>query len=567
MVELRPYQKQAVNSIEPWLENNDGNGLIVMATGTGKSITMASFIKDICQKYKDTRILSVTHVADLVQGNHDALKDIWPECDSGIYSVKLKKKDKNNQILFGMLQSIYNKAYKIQQCDILLIDEVHTVSRKAKSMWGKFIQEMLTINPYMRIVGFSATEYRMDSGNLTSGDDAMFKDIIYEYGLLEAINEGYLCEIIPKSMTTKIDLTGVGKRGGEFIANELEAAIDIDWITKSAVKELIEYGHDRKTWMIFCSGIKHCQHVCDEIRSHGISCEIVIGETPQEERERIYSALKNGSLRSVCSVAVMTTGTNIPNIDLIGGLRPTGSAGLLVQMAGRGTRLSPGKKNCLYLDWSGNISRHGPLDKIRGRDKQKSGDGIPPMKTCPDCATVVYAGVRTCPDCGFNFPEPEVKINAVSDNIAVLSTQKIYEWHNVEEVSYSRNAKPGKIPSLRVDYYTGLYSRVSEWIFFEHTGYSREKAISWWKARSNIPVPNTVDEALKHVNNFDSPTKILAHNPSDRSSFPHIKEYVYGKKEKEQDISFEDDDLYAWTAPKQPEPDNQFELYEIEIPF
>jgi DNA repair protein RadD len=552
-MKLRPYQNRAVGSIEPWLEENDGNGLVVMATGTGKSITMGSFIKSVCTKYDGLRVLCVTHVADLVQGNHDELKRIWPGADAGIYSSKLKRRDRKNQVLFGMLQSIYKKAFKIQRCDILIVDEAHTISRKGASMWGQFIKDMKVINPDMRIIGFTATDYRLDSGNLIGGEDAMFHGVIYEYGLLEAINEGYLCEIIPKGMTTKIDLSGVSKRGGEFVAGELERAVDVDYITQSAVKELIEYGHDRKTWMIFCSGVGHCHHVAEEIRKHGIECEVVVGNTPQQEREDIYRRLKDGTLRAVCSVAVMTTGTNIPNIDLIGGLRPTGSAGLLVQMAGRGTRLSPGKKNCLYLDWAGNIAMHGPLDKIRGKDKnKKDGDGIPPMKTCPECASVVFAGKMICPDCEYIFPPPEPKINAVSDNLAVLSTQKIYEWYDVSDINYSLNAKEGKTPTMRVDYYIDYYNRISEWICFEHQGYAHDKAIKWWRQRSERPLPLTVKEALQYTHELPKTTRLYAYKPDDRKSFPEIKEYVLQQIEKEDQPQFEDD---------------PYEELEVEIPW
>ncbi|MFD1755960.1 DEAD/DEAH box helicase family protein [Rufibacter sediminis] len=508
-MQLRGYQESAVSSIIPWLRENPGqNGLVVMATGTGKSYVMAEFMRRTLEKWPDTRIICATHVADLVDSNYKELKNIWPKAPAGVYSAGLKSRDTNAPIIFAGIQSIYNRAYDFQKCNILLVDEAHTISREGKSRWGQFIKDMLVINPRMRIIGFTATEFRLDSGNLIGGEDALFHGVIYEYGLLEAVQDGYLCEIIPKSMATKIDMSAVGKTKGEYKQGEMDRAVDQEAITKAAIKELMEYGHDRKTWMLFCTSVKHCQHVCEEIRSYGISCEVVTGETSQAERERIYAALKNGSLRSVCSVAVMTTGTNIPNIDLIGGLRPTASAGLLVQMAGRGTRLSPGKKNCLYLDWAGNIANHGPLDKIRGRDRSKPGDGIPPMKECPNCSAIVFAGIRICPDCSHEFPPPEPKINAIADNVAMLSTQKILEEITVEDVQYHIHEKKGKKPCLRVEYYDSGYNGYREWIHFEILGNPRIRAANWWRLRTDLQLPNKTADAFELVKHLKVPGKI-----------------------------------------------------------
>ena len=115
---------------------------------------------------------------------------------------------------------------------------------------------------------------------------------------------------------------------------------------------------------MFCAGVEHATHVAEAIRERGVSCATIFGDTPTAERDRIIAAFKRGEIRALASMGVLTTGFNAPAVDLIAMLRPTKSAGLYVQMAGRGTRLAPGKDNCLVLDFAGNVARHGPVDAV-----------------------------------------------------------------------------------------------------------------------------------------------------------------------------------------------------------
>ena len=116
----------------------------------------------------------------------------------------------------------------------------------------------------------TATPYRLDSGLLHEGKDAIFTDIAYEVSVRELIDAGYLSPLISKRMLTELDLSGVGTRGGEFIAKDLEAAVDRDSITQSAVAEIFAYGQDRNSWLIFCSGVDHAYHVRDAVRARGV---------------------------------------------------------------------------------------------------------------------------------------------------------------------------------------------------------------------------------------------------------------------------------------------------------
>jgi DNA repair protein RadD len=449
-------------------------------------------------------------VKELIQQNFLALLRAWPEAPAGIYSAGLSRRDIRAQVLFAGIQSIHRHARQVQRCDLVLIDEAHLLGRSDSSMYRSFLKELNEINGgLLKVVGFTATPYRLDSGLLHEGKDRLFTDIAFQVPVLDMIQQGYLCPVVPKQTTTQLDVGGVGTRGGEFIAKELEAAVDRDEVTRAAVAEIVQHGHDRGSWLVFCSGVAHARHVRDAIREHGVSCETVTGETPGPERDAILSAFKTGRLRCVTNANVLTTGFDAPGVDLIALLRPTKSVGLYVQMVGRGTRLAEGKDDCLVLDFAGNTARHGPIDMVDGRKKEKSEEpGEAPIKVCPECQTINHASVRRCVGCDYEFPPPVVKVAPQAASNALLSTQIQATWADVTGISYARHEKPGKPASLRVTYECGL-ARHSEWVCFEHTGFPREKALVWWRRRAgNLPPPATVDEALRQVSYLRRPIAI-----------------------------------------------------------
>ena len=301
----------------------------------------------------------------------------------------------------------------------------------------------------------------------------------------ELIDQGYLAPLISKQTSTQLDVSGVGTRGGEFIAGQLEAAVDQDPITRAAIDEVVDYGQDRRSWLLFCAGVDHACHVCDAVRARGVSCATIFGHTPKAERDSIIAAFKRGEVRALASMGVLTTGFNAPAVDLIAMLRPTKSTGLYVQMAGRGTRLAPGKENCLVLDFAGNVARHGPIDLVKPKDKTERSKAR--ARRRPGSAPRARPSTRwrrgVCIDCGYVFPAPEVQLEATATTRPILSTGRP-EWVDVGGVTYHRHEKPGKPPSLRVDYHCGLV-RHCEWVCLEHGGYAGRKALQWWRRRAD----------------------------------------------------------------------------------
>jgi DNA repair protein RadD len=513
MLTLRPYQQAAITAIYGYFQNNKCNPLVVIPTAGGKSLVMAAFIEGVLKAWHDQRILIVTHVRELIAQNHAEMMSLWPEAPAGIYSAGLGKREAQARILFAGIQSIHRRAQEVGHTDLVLIDEAHLIPSNSSTMYRRFLDGLTRMNPALKVIGLTATPFRVDSGMLHEGKNALFTDIAYEAPVRDLIDAGYLSPLVSKQPATRLDVSKVGTRAGDFIQRDLAAAVDKEAITRAAVTEIIEHGRERKSWLAFCSGVDHARHVAEEFARQGITCRTIFGDTPKEERDAIIAAFKRGEIRALASVGVLTTGFNAPAVDLIALLRPTKSAGLYVQMVGRGTRLAPGKENCLVLDFAGNVRRHGPIDLVRPRRPGEAGGGEAPTKVCPECESIIALSATECPDCGYVFPAREVKIAPTAATLPVLSPN--VQWLPVHGVSYSRHDKLGGLPSLKVTYSCGLKS-YSEWVCIEHQGYARQKAAEWWRKRApGCPVPLTVAQAIAEAKRLARPSAISV-RPSGR---------------------------------------------------
>lgn len=513
MIQLRPYQESCVRAIFNYMSTRPGHPIACLPTGAGKSVVIAELIRRAIAEYAEARIVCLSHVAEILQQNSAELLGFWPKAPVGLYGASLGKREINAQILFASVQSIYDRGHEIQQCDLLIIDECHLLSPNSNTMYQKLISTLMQINPHMRIIGTSATPYRLDSGYLCGGKDSLFTDVAYDANVKTLIEQGYLSPLITINTETQLDTTGVAVRGGEYVPSQLEAAVDIDSITQAAVDEIVFHGQQRKAWLVFATGVSHAFHIRDAIRDRGFSCETVTGETTKEDRKRILDDYKNGKIRCLTNANVLTTGVNVRRIDLLAFLRPTKSASLFCQMAGRAMRLSPetGKIDALVLDFANLIAMHGPIDFLKPKIKSKNGEvGEAPTKKCPNCGTGVYLAAPECPDCGFVFPERQPKLEAKASALPIIS--KPPEWIPVEAVTYARHVnrkEPDKLPTLRVSYLGGL-STYSEWKGFDYPqhSYAKRQADKWWSERSAGPAPGSLDEALKRVSELRQPAEI-----------------------------------------------------------
>lgn len=527
MLELRPYQVEAVQAIMDH-DYSTGNPLVVLPTGTGKSLVIADFAKRVASS---ARILVCTHSKDIVQQNHDEFADLKTGIRTGIYSAGLGKRQTKAQITFCGIQSVHRRAAEIGHIDILIADEAHAIPRTGNTMWRKFIEALCVINPDLVVIGLTATPFRLDSGLITEGIDAIFNQVIYEYGILRAINEGFLCSPTTPNMTTRFDLSGVKTLGGEYQQGELQKVMlrDADK-TEAALDEVFLHGANRNCWLVFCAGVDHANEIAWRISRRGLPAKAITNETPIMQRDAIMSDFKAGRLRCVTNMKVMTTGTNVPRIDMIVDLMATKSAGLHVQKIGRGLRLFEGKSDCLVLDFVRNTDRHGPLDKIRGKSKSRKGDGDAPVKVCPTCHAINFAGVRQCVDCGHEFPPPEMDFETKASDAPILSTHEVTEkWLIVDKVRYARHRKEGaQYDTMKVTYLCKGEKPIYEFVCFDHPvgSYSWGKAKDWYNKNVGGIAPSSVEGALKEA--WPKPSRIQVYK---NGKYWNVKNHDFGEKD------------------------------------
>lgn len=508
MIELRDYQKEAITNLFSYWETGHGsNPLIIAPTGSGKSLLIAEFCKRVCSG-TTTRIVVVTHTKELIAQNEAELRKYWEDARTGIYSAGLGSRNTQAQIIFAGIQSIYSKAFSLDKIDIVIVDEAHTIPRNSQTRYGKFISDMKLSNPNMVVIGLTATPYRLDSGLLHEGEDALFDGIAYCCDMKSLISKGYLVPVISKGGIMKIDLSNVHVQAGDYKPNELAHAADDPELVKYAVSEIVTYGQDRKAWLVFAAGVEHAMHVVKAIESNGIPCKMVTGDTPNTERDSIVKEFRDGKMRCLVNVGVFTTGFNAPICDLVALLMATKSTGKYVQIVGRGMRTYPDKENCLLLDFGNNVVTHGAIDEVdpvKTRNVFNVEKKTPPMKECEKCHVILHARVMICPSCGYEFPVVSPHGTEAYSG-AVLSNQREPFFVDIDTMYCTRHKKAGKPDILKIELCDATDKEFPIWCCLGHDGYAQEKAraiVKTFGGRSN-----TVDEALKEWSYWKKPKRI-----------------------------------------------------------
>lgn len=511
-IELRDYQIKAVSDLWVWLDyNKTGKVCEVLPTGSGKSIIIAEICKQALQKNPNARILMLTHTKEIVNQNANKLRDIWANAPLGVYSAGLGHKD-IDVITFAGIQSIKNKIDFLGKIDYVLIDEAHMISHKDTGTYRTFLDQLEFTNPKIRIIGFTATPYRMGHGLITD-DPAIFSDLIEPVSIEELQYKGYLAKLKSKVTNLRLNTDGVRKSGGEFVKKELQAHIDTSDNNSAIVKEIIEKAGDRKHWCIFCTGVEHAEHMAELFNSYGVSAIAVYGNLKTKERDKRIKDFMSGKYKVITNINILSVGFNFPDIDLIGLCRPTCSAALYTQQAGRGLRLKSHTDHCLVLDFAGVVEMHGPITNV-ALPKQAGGGGTAPAKECPKCGEIIHASLMTCPECDYEFPPtPKEDMYLHSDDIQGDGSKELevnsWVW------SVHTSVKSGK-QMLKVIYIPEDLRQkpIQEYLCVLHEGYAGMKAISELKIvamKSNVDLQKAPDIAtLANVlNNGVSPTSVL----------------------------------------------------------
>lgn len=342
-MEIRPYQKEAVAAIEGEWGKGVGKTLLVLPTGTGKTVVFCRVTED--QVRNGGRVLILAHRGELLDQATDKLFRF-----TGLRCAT-EKADEHSlgswyRVTVGSVQSMMRenrlKMFPENYFSHIIIDEAHHVLSDS-------YQRVLEHFPGANVLGVTATPDRGDMRNLGS----VFESLAYEYTLPRAIKDGYLCPIKAQTIPLKLDLSGVGVQSGDFKAGDLGTALD-PYLVQIA-DEMSNICRDRKT-VVFLPLVKTSQKFRDILNSKGFRAAEVNGNS--NDRAQVLEDFDAGKYNVLCNSMLLTEGWDCPSVDCIVVLRPTKIRSLYAQMVGRGTRLSPGKDHLLLLDFLWHTERH-----------------------------------------------------------------------------------------------------------------------------------------------------------------------------------------------------------------
>ncbi|CAK2740818.1 DEAD/DEAH box helicase [Vibrio crassostreae] len=389
MYTLRPYQADSVKSVIHYFRKHQTPAVLVLPTGAGKSLVIAELAR-----LAKGRVLVLAHVKELVEQNHEKYEGYGLK--GSVFSAGLGRKETDQQVVFASVQSVVRNLDSFSnQFSLLVIDECHRVPDEKTSSYQKVITHLRENNSGIKVLGLTATPYRLGMGwlyqyhtrgQVRSEEPRFFRDCIFELPIRYLLDEGFLTPArMIDAPVLSYDFSQLKPAStGRYKEAELDMVIEQSKrATPQIVDQIIELAQDKLGIMVFAATVRHAQEILGLLPEGEAS--IVIGDTPTLERDQIINDFKERKIKFLVNVSVLTTGFDAPHVDLIAILRPTESISLYQQIVGRGLRLSPGKKECLVLDYAGN-----------SYDLYQPEVGDPKPDSDSEIITI------PCPACGFN---------------------------------------------------------------------------------------------------------------------------------------------------------------------
>lgn len=356
MYQLRPYQHEAVQATIAHFRKERTPAVIVLPTGAGKSLVIAELAR-----IARGRVLVLAHVKELVEQNFEKYSSY--KLSAGIFSAGLNRKDMQQKVIFGSIQSVANASSEFfQDYSLVIIDECHRVGLDSDTQYHEVINKLKNANSDLCLLGLTATPYRLGVGwiyeyhlpkkEIKTKEERFFKKCLYELNLRYMIKNKYLTPPVKiDAPVACYDFSSLNLNGGRYSEKDIENLLkDQKRITPVIIKNIVDLSEDRQGVMIFTSSVRHAKEILSLLP---MGSAIVTGETDSNERDEIIQAFKEKKLKFLVNVSVLTTGFDAPHVDVIALLRPTESVSLFQQIVGRGLRLSPGKTDCLILDYTG----------------------------------------------------------------------------------------------------------------------------------------------------------------------------------------------------------------------
>jgi DNA repair protein RadD len=578
MFQLRSYQHQAVQSVLVHFRQKQDAAVLVLPTGAGKSLVIAELAR-----LARGRVLVLAHVKELVEQNHAKYQSYGLE--AAIFSASLGRKETAAKVVFASVQSVArNLAEFTEQYSLLVIDECHRVGDDEDSSYLKVIRALQAQNPDLKVLGLTATPYRLGSGwiyqyhsrgLIRTTEPRFFTYCIFDLPIRFLLGEGYLTPaVLMDAPVLSYDFAGLKPTAsGYFKETDLDLRINQQQrATPQIIQQVIQQAQSRQGVMIFAATTAHAREILGYLPASETA--LILGDTPQKDRDALINSFKHKQLKYLVNVAVLTTGFDAPHIDLIAILRPTESVTLYQQIVGRGLRLSPGKTDCLVLDYAGNrfnleqpdigelrpapgtelvtvpcplcgffnnfwgktddrgvvLEHYGRRCQGYKEDEQKKPQACGyrfKAKFCPDCGAENDIAARHCGDCGLVLVDPDKKLKealSLKDALVLYVTRMQLQSHQ---------SKEGK-SSLKVSYFSADGAEIAEYWSLQ-TKAQKQKFLSLFVPphlvdRHRAFSEATVSKVLQQAHRFQPPAAIIARKDG---RFWQIRDKLFQIQDKE----------------------------------
>jgi len=363
---LRPYQEDAVNKYL-WAANKPGNDIISIPTAGGKSLIISAIANEI---NKEAIILCPNR--EILEQNRQKLLNYIPEDEIGVYSASFKRKDINRFTLVT-IQSAYKVPELFKGIEYAYVDECHLVNQKNKNgMLSSFIKHTglekvvgFTATPFRNVVGYVQTPFGgLEATTMVKLINRMrplfWNRLLYNLNTEDLLNQGYVSPIEYHVKQLVEDY--------KIPSNRSKSDFDLTAFTKllspfegQIADEISKQSKERKAVIVFCASVEQAQRMAN-IMHQG---DVVTGDTPVKERDRIINEFKEGKIKVVFNVGCLTTGFDFPALDTMFLLRPTRSLNLYQQMSGRLLRLADGKVSGHLFDYTNTVKNLGKIEDIK----------------------------------------------------------------------------------------------------------------------------------------------------------------------------------------------------------
>lgn len=408
-MKLRPYQQEAHDAAIDWVKNTADPCVLELPTGSGKSLIVSAIANTLHNISKGKHVLCIVPSKELLEQNAEKYEATGNPCS--LFSASVGETCLKYPVVFGTPVSIKNKIHRFGSrfCAVVL-DEAHKITPTVKGIINKLKEQ----NPHLRVIGLSATPYRLGNGYIyrmneygkangnDTANDPYFKAKVFTVYARDLIKEGYLSRPVIGAIHAEhyqtLDMQV--NRMGNFAQSDIDKAFHGQGrLTATIIEDVVNQARDRQGVMIFAATIQHAQEVMESLPP-SLSA-IVTGGTDKKEREQILHKFKSRRIKYLVNVSVLTTGFDAPHVDLVAILRATESVSLLQQIIGRGLRIEDNKSDCLILDYAENIERHCPdgdvfNPEIKAKAVSTGGDVFECY--CPDCNSVNEFTLKENPD-------------------------------------------------------------------------------------------------------------------------------------------------------------------------